>query len=75
MYISIIRSGGSRNFKNGGGGGGGGGGRGGGGGVLQRVIEFLESEKCFDAPQHIPCDFVVRVENKIHVGVGVVRMY
>ena len=33
-------------------------------------IEFLGSGKCFDAPQHIPWVFVVRVENKIHIGEG-----
>ena len=53
MYISIIRSGGSRNFKNG-------------GGELQCVIEFLGFEKCFDTPQHF--FVVVRVENKLHMG-------
>ena len=28
---------------------------------------FFRSGDCFDAPSHIPYDFVVREENKVHI--------
>ena len=51
--LKVYISGGSRNFKT--------------GGRSPSAVDFLESWDCFDAPQHIPFAFVVRVKNKIHI--------
>ena len=43
-------------------------------GAVARRYRISGSGKCFDAPQHIlvyvPYVFIVRVENKIHMGGG-----
>ena len=49
----MVCSGGSRNLKAGGG--------------CPGAVLFLRSGDCFDAPSHISYDFVVSVENKVHI--------
>ena len=49
----VHNSGGSRNLKT--------------GGRCPGAVLFLRSGDCFDAPSHISYDFVVSVEDKVHI--------